>query len=369
MLALNPGSSSLKAALRTPELALVVSVERLGTPEGQLAIISGPHRETRSFGGGLAAAADAIAHEIAVRGLQPDAVSHRVVHGGPNHFRPSHVDDSLLDSLRSVIPLAPLHLPGDLDSIDHARRVWPDAEHVACFDTGFHHDLPEVSRRLPVPERLVRDGIRRYGFHGLSVQSVLHARPDLDDLVVAHLGSGCSASAVANGKSRHTTMSLTPTGGMVSATRTGDLDPEIPLYLLEHKGYGLTELRQLLDHESGIAGIAEGRHDLRDLLGASDASAQLAIAVFVASAARAITDCALALDSWRNLVFTGGIGQNSEAVRELICQRLLSVRGAVRSSSASAVQTLVADGVSVIVVPADEEGVLDRLARELLWPS
>jgi acetate kinase len=336
VLALNPGSSSLKAALRDPELRWSTTVERIGDI------------------GGLDAAISSVASALAEQGIVPDVVSHRVVHGGPNHFAPTVIDDALLADLRAAIPLAPLHLPGALEEIRHARAAWSHATHVACFDTGFHHDLPESSRRLPVAAELASAGVRRYGFHGLSIMSVLHARPDLGQAVIAHLGSGCSVTAVADGRSRHTTMSLTPTGGMMSATRTGDLDPEIVLYLIDEHGYSIERLRELLDHHSGLAGIAADRHDVRDLLAAradGDEPATLALCMFANSAAMAIAGCATTLDQWDALVFTGGVGEHASEVRDDITRRLGNIG---------------VGNVTVSVVPADEESVLDRLARELV---
>jgi acetate kinase len=351
ILALNPGSSSLKAALRDPVLRWSDSLERIGDAAG------------------LEAAVGSIATALAQRSLPPAVVSHRIVHGGPNHYQPTIVDDVLLADLAAAIPLAPLHLPGALDTIRHARAAWPDAVHVACFDTGFHHDLPEASRRLPVAAELAAVGVRRYGFHGLSIMSVLHAHPDLGSAVIAHLGSGCSVTAVMDGRSRHTTMSLTPTAGMISATRSGDLDPEIVLYLIEEIGYRLDRLRTILDHESGLAGIAGGRHDMRDLLAAraaGDGDATLALSMFANSAAMAIASCAVTLDRWSTLVFTGGVGEHAAAVRDDICARLVALRatGSARPGTTPVAQ-LSASGVTVLVVPADEESVLDRLARAL----
>jgi acetate kinase len=277
------------------------------------------------------------------------------------------VDDALLADLRAAIPLAPLHLPGALATIDQARRSWPGAAQVACFDTGFHADLPTRSSRLPVSAELADLGVRRYGFHGLSIQSVLHQHPELDQAVIAHLGSGCSVTAVAGGRPRHTTMSLTPTSGMVSGTRTGDLDPEIVLYLIQQHGYQVDQLRDAFDQRSGLAGIAGGRHDLRDLLGADDPAAGLALDIFIDSAAMAIASCATTLDHWPVLVFTGGVGEHAEPVRERICARLLTLRGGDPNGELDgSVQRLQATGLRVLVVPADEEAVLDRLTRQLL---
>jgi acetate kinase len=367
ILALNPGSSSLKAAVRNPDLVLSISVDRVGTGEGSLTVAGAGEGGERAFTGGLAGAVDTIAAELEARQLHPGAIAHRVVHGGPAHYEPTLIDEDLLADLREAVPLAPLHLPGDLDTIGHARRAWPDARHVACFDTGFHHDLPERSRRLPVSDELVRLGVRRYGFHGLSVLSVLHAHPEIGNAVIAHLGSGCSVTAVADGKPRHTTMSLTPTGGMVSGTRTGDLDPEIVLYLIQQHGYTVDQLRDLLDRHSGIAGIADGRHDMRDLLAAQDDSAALALDIFVANAAMAIASCATSLDRWETLVFTGGVGEHAHAIRQLICARLLAVRGTQPVPAAGdPSQRLAATGIRTLVVTADEESVMDRLTRRLL---
>ena len=306
--------------------------------------------DQQAFHGGLDAALGAVGAELTGRGLDPAAVSHRVVHGGPRHDEPTIVDDDLLRDLQEAVPLAPLHLPGAIDSMTLARRRWPDVPHVACFDTTFHRTLPEAARRLPVPPELVDLGVRRYGFHGLSVQSVLARHPGLGDVVVAHLGSGCSVTAVdTQGRSRHTTMSMTPTAGMMSSTRTGDLDPEIVLFLIEEHGYPPAAVRQIVDRASGLAGVAVGRRDVRELLAAADDDAALALQMFVRSAAMAIAACATALDCWDNLVFTGGVGERSEVVRDRIVHRLH-----------------LPPTVRVQVVPADEELVLDREARVLL---
>jgi acetate kinase len=367
ILALNPGSSSLKAALRAPELQASFLAERLDTDGAAVVIDHSGRTSQRPFRDGLGGALSAIAAQLQADGTTLAAVAHRVVHGGPHHYRPTLIDEALLGDLHDAIPLAPLHLPGDLVAIEQARQTWPDAQHVACFDTGFHHDLPARSVRLPVPAQLAEQGVRRYGFHGLSVQSVLHARPQLGGAVIAHLGSGCSVSAVSHGRPRHTTMSLTPTGGMVSATRTGDLDPEIVLYLIEQHGYSIEQLRRLFDHSSGLAGLAEDRHDVRDLLSAHDDDAALAIDVFATSAAMAIVGCATTLDQWDALVFTGGVGEHSDQVRELISRRLLVARGETIGEHSSAQAALTAAGLDVFSIEADEEGVLDRLTRELLY--
>lgn len=365
VLTLNPGSSSVKASVRTPGTALDTVVQRIGTEQ---ASISCPDGGSARFTGDLVEAVIAIGEQVRAVGQQIDVIAHRVVHGGPSHHRPTLVDDRLLADLRAAIPLAPLHLPGNLIVLEQARRSWPDAIGVACFDTGFHAGLPEASIRLPVSAELAELGVRRYGFHGLSISSVLHRHPELDRVVIAHLGSGCSVTAVADGRPRHTTMSLTPTGGMVSGTRPGDLDPEIVLYLIEH-GYRPDQLRDAFNHHCGLAGIAGGRHDLRDLLAADDPAARLALDIFAGSAAMAIASCATTLDTWQALVFTGGAGEHSAQLRDRICDRLLALRGGdvgvtdvVRGGG---VRRLVATGLAVLAVPADEEAELDRLALQV----
>jgi acetate kinase len=373
VLALNPGSSSLKAAVRDPTLRLAVHVERLGTDKAR-ATISAPGEEpaSRPVSGDFD---DAVAWVRAVMeqsAMEPQAVTHRVVHGGPVHDRPTLIDEKLVSYLREIIPLAPLHLPGAITAIELARQTWPRIPHVACFDTAFHHGLPDEARCLPVANDVAAMGVRRYGFHGIAVQSVVDAVPDLGPAVIAHLGSGCSVTAVADAQSRHTTMSLTPTGGTMSATRSGDLDPEIVLFVLAHPDWDPDAVRNMLTHRSGIAALSGGIVDMRDLLSArADSRVDLAIRAFTRSVAMAIASCATALDEWHALVFTGGIGEHSSEIREEICARLLSLPGAVadsRSTSASASDQLAARGIRVLTVPADEEAVMDHQTRQLLWP-
>ena len=373
VLALNPGSSSLKAAVRDPTLRLAMHVERLGTDKAR-ATRSAPGEEPVStpVSGDFD---DAVAWVRAVMeqsAIEPQAVTHRVVHGGPVHDRPTLIDEKLVSYLREIIPLAPLHLPGAITAIELARQTWPRVPHVACFDTAFHHGLPDEARCLPVADDVAAMGVRRYGFHGIAVQSVVDGVPDLGPAVIAHLGSGCSVTAVADAQSRHTTMSLTPTGGTMSATRSGDLDPEIVLFVLAHPDWDTDAVRNMLTHRSGIAALSGGIVDMRDLLSArADSRVDLAIRAFTRSVAMAIASCATALDEWHALVFTGGIGEHSSEIREEICARLLSLPGAVadsRSTSASASDQLAARGIQVLTVPADEEAVMDHQTRQLLWP-
>jgi acetate kinase len=367
VLALNPGSSSLKAAVRDPGLRISLRVERLGT-DVATATVTRPQVQpvTAPVSGDLDQALTWVRDTVVAAAAAPDVVAHRVVHGGPHHDRPTRIDDALIDDLRDVIPLAPLHLPAAIDAIQRAREAWPDAAHVACFDTAFHRSLPDEARRLPLPDDVAALGVRRYGFHGLAVQSVVDAVPDLGPAVMAHLGSGCSVTAVADGRSRHTTMSLTPTSGTMSATRSGDLDPEIVLFLLSRPGWDADTIREMLNRRCGVAAFSGGTVDMRDLLDArSDPGVDLAIRAFTRSVAMGIASCATALERWEALVFSGGIGEHSATIREEICARLAALVGAP-AGAAPASEGLRACGVRVLTVAAEEESVMDREARAVV---
>lgn len=374
VLTVNPGSSSLKAVLRDPAPSVTVEVERLGTDRARWTeSIAGHAPTSMPFGGDLPAAIAQLAELVTRRDVRPDAVAHRVVHGGPSFDRATVITDAVREELTGLVRWAPLHLPGDLASIDAARAAWPDAVHVACFDTAFHHTQPDEARRLPLPTWVDQLGLRRYGFHGLSVQSILDAVPDIGDATVAHLGSGCSVTAVHDGRSTHNSMSLTPTGGVMSGTRSGDLDPEIPLLLLDQPDATADTVRDLLDHHSGLAGLADGVHDVRDLLAARDhdPTADLALRVFTRDVAMAIAAAAATVPRWDTLVFTGGIGEHAPAVSGDICRRLTGLRLAgprlaPGTEPGAGMRELAATGLRVMVVPADEAAVMDRETRALL---
>ncbi len=350
VLALNPGSRSLKAAVLA-DGARVWSWHD-PTPAGDV-----PGALTR------------IAGALAGAGVPVDAVAHRVVHGGPVHVAPELVDDELLEHLARLVDLAPLHLPGDLAGIAAARSRWPDVPHVACFDTFFHDRLDPAARRLPVPDGVTALGVRRYGFHGLSLQHVVDAVPGLGRGVVAHLGGGCSVTAVTGGRSVATSMSFSPTGGVPSVTRSGDLDPGVLLFLLD-RGWTPTELRHLLDSSSGLAGVAAGRTDVAEitrLADAGDADCRLALEVFGTAVATTAAGYTAVLGGLDTLVFTGGIGEHAAAVRAAVCRRLAYL-GVDLDPAAVAPGDLSRAGARVrtLVVSADEETVMARQARALL---
>lgn len=305
-------------------------------------------------------------------GIVPDAVGHRVVHGGPDHSGPVLVDDALLAELRALVPLAPLHQPAALDSIDVARARLRDVTHVACFDTAFHRALPDVAQRLAVPEDWWRAGARRYGFHGLSYEHVLETLGPEDRrgrAVLAHLGSGASLAAVLDGRSRDTTMGLTPTGGLVMATRSGDLDPGVAAWALRTGSARDPEtLEQLLDRDSGLRGISTTTGDMRILLDARahDPRAALAVEVFVHELRKHVGAMAAVLGGMDLLVFSGGIGERSATIRAEVAAGLGHLGVELDAEANAAGRPMISAPGSrcrVRVVPADEEQVIARHTR------
>ena len=276
--------------------------------------------------GAAAMLASVLEQTRADRNPPADVVGHRVVHGGPNHYQPTIVDDQLLDDLRAVSQLAPLHLPAAIACMELVRSGRPDLLQVACFDTAFHADMPEPARRLPIPARLHAEGVRRYGFHGLSYEFVVAAlgADRLGRSVLAHLGSGASMTAVSDGSSIDTTMGLTPSGGLVMSTRTGDIDPGVLVYLVGTDGYDANRLADLVEHRSGLLGVSETTGDMRTLLHLrpTDTRAALAVAMFCVRAKCQIGAYAALLGGLDSVVFTGGIGEHSPEIRAQICDGL-----------------------------------------------
>lgn len=356
VLALNGGSSSLKYALfRGEETQLRGSIERLGS-------------------GDRAAAVGAVFSELERRGLgAPDAVGHRLVHGGPLHALPVRIDDSVRASLDAAIPFAPLHLPSELRTVDAVREHFGDLPQVACFDTGFHRTMPEVAQRFALPEALFTAGVRRYGFHGLSYEYVVSelGSKRLGRAILAHLGSGASLAAVREGQSVDTTMAFTPTAGLVMGTRSGDLDPGVLIYLLSHQGYDAARLEHLVNHESGLLGVSQTTGDVKDLLARReyDERAVLAIDLFCHSIQKGIGAMAAALGGVDSLVFTGGVGAHSSAIRRQVCEKVAFLGVHLddqRNGAHAAVISGSGSACTVHVIETDEERVIARSTRRVL---
>jgi acetate kinase len=256
----------------------------------------------------------------------PAAIGHRIVHGGPALRDHCLIDDDVWRDLEGASSLSPLHGPIALSLIRQAQEAWPGVPQVACLDTAFHAGMPDIARTLPVAQALRREGVQRYGFHGLSCESIMHQLlgEPLDRIVIAHLGSGASVTAVLDRRSVDTSMGLTPSGGVMMSTRSGDLDPGILIYLLREQAVDPAGLEDLIDHRSGLAGVSGLNGDMRVLhdAAASNPAAKLAIDMFCRSVAKQIAGMIVSLDGVDALIFTGGIGEHDAAVRASVCRQL-----------------------------------------------
>ena len=355
ILCINAGSSTLKTA-------------RYEIVDGALHEVDA--REVAAGPDAVAAALDALAADD----TKPlDVVAHRVVHGGPHLDRHCVINAEVLDRLRGAGPFAPLHLPVEIAAITTAMRRMPNAVQIACFDTTFHRTLPAIARRLPLPEEFDRVGVRRFGFHGLSCEFVVDAvgASVLGRTIVAHLGSGASLTAVERGRSVDTTMALSPTGGVVMATRTGDLDPGVMLYLAREHDLDTDALDDLVNRRSGLLGLSGSTGDMRALLAASasgDTAATLAVDVFCASVRKYVGALTTVLGGLDTLVFTGGIGEHAPQVRALACTGLEHLGVALDSERNERADAVIDDDtghVRVRVVRTDENLVIAQHAARL----
>jgi acetate kinase len=299
--------------------------------------------------------ADAV-ESLAELQQRPDAVGHRIVHGGERFRSAIRLDASVRAALDELTALAPLHQPKSLAAADAVSRVLPDVPAVACFDTAFHATLPPAASTYALPrEWRERHGVRRYGFHGLShsyaSRRARELEPSARRIVTCHLGAGASLCAVLDGRSVDTTMGFTPLEGLAMATRSGSVDPGLILWLEERAGVTPAAMAEALEHESGLLGLA-GTADMRELLLRDDPDARLALDVYVHRLRGGIGAMAASLGGLDALVFTGGVGENSARVRELACEGLAHLG--------------VPDRAAVLVVPAREDVEVARQVRELL---
>ena len=387
ILTINGGSSSIKFAMFTandsPQPILRGLIERIGMPDAMLSVrgndqgegikrpIAATDRTTA-----VAALMDWIdAHENAGSLI---AVGHRIVHGGPNYHEPQRLTPPLLTELRRLTPLDPEHLPEEILLIDAFQQRFPNLAQIACFDTAFHHELPRVARLLPIPRRYEAEGVRRYGFHGLSYEYLLSEIIRTDGasaargrIILAHLGNGASLAAVRDGKPIDTSMGFTPTSGVMMGTRSGDIDPGLVWCLAQTEGLNAAQFNELINAKSGLLGVSETSADMRDLLRreAYDARAAEAVALFCYQIKKWIGAYTAALGGLDALIFAGGIGEKSPVVRARICAGLgflgIELDDAKNERDAELISADTAK-VKVRVIPTDEEIVIARAVFRIL---
>jgi acetate kinase len=357
VLALNSGSSSLKFGMYRVDSAGAKKVF-------SESVATGDHPDAISR----------IVSVLAASGVPPpDAIGHRIVHGGPALRQHCRIDDAVLRQLKAAAAFAPLHTPAALALIGFAQVHFPGVPQVACFDTQFHVGLPEVARVLPIARELQSQGIQRYGFHGLSLESVLRQLGDdlPQRLVIAHLGNGASITAVRSGQSIDTSMGLTPSGGVIMGTRSGDLDPGVLVYLMREKEFDPGRLERLVDQRSGLLGISGLSGDMRRLheAAASNPDACLAIDMFCQSVRKQVAAMIAVLGGLDTLVFTGGIGENDAQVRAQICADLSWLGVSLDETRNRAAANPLSDGASrcqVLVLASQEDEQIARHAWALL---
>jgi len=339
ILTINSGSSSVKLALYevgpSEVLALSGKIDRIG--------LAGSHFEMKDAGGkvltrrefalpdhetALKVLLDWLHNHIRRQGL--DAVGHRVVHGGVKYIYPHEITAELLASLKELIPLAPGHLPQALRIMETVRHWYPALKQVACFDTAFHRQMPEVAQIYALPRHLQDRGVIRYGFHGLSCEYLIQelrrqgGKEAEGRVLIAHLGNGASMTAVRNGKSMDTTMGFTPAGGLVMSTRSGDVDPGVLVYLLEEEGVQVSALNEMVNRKSGLLGVSGISSDMKDILDREkeDPRAAAAVNLFCYQAKKFLSALAATLGGLDTVIFTAGVGENAPAIRWRICENM-----------------------------------------------
>ena len=358
-------------------------IERIGLPDASLRVKG--QNQADSFSRLVSApdhtaAVSALMDWIEERGGRDalTAVGHRVVHGGPKYSEPQRINAEMVEELHRLSPFDPEHLPEEILLTEAFHRRFPDLPQVACFDTGFHHDLPRVAQLLPIPRRYEAQGVRRYGFHGLSYTFLIGELARLAGteaaqgrVILAHLGNGASLAAVRDGKSVDTSMSFTPTAGVPMSTRSGDLDPGLIWYLARTEKRSTKQFNEMVNFQSGLLGVSETSSDMRDLLDCEtrDVRAAEAIAQFCYQVKKWIGSFAAALGGLDTLVFAGGIGENAAPIRERICDGLgfLGIELDEKRNVANAgVISSETSRIPVRVIRTDEEWVIASMVCRVL---
>ena len=387
ILTINGGSSSIKFALfeASDSLRRILEggIERIGLPEATLTVKGSDKADNFSrlvAAPNHTAAVSALMDWIEERigGVALTAVGHRVVHGGPKYSEPQRITTEMVKELHQVEPFDPEHLPEEILLIEAFQTRFPGLAQFACFDTAFHHDLPRVARLLPIPRRYEAQGVRRYGFHGLSYAFLMEelarlagAEAAQGRVILAHLGNGASLAAVRDGKPVDTSMGFTPTAGVPMSTRSGDLDPGLVWYLARTEKMSAKQFNEMVNSQSGLLGISETSSDMRDLLDreTQDVRAAEAVALFCYQIKKWIGAFAAALGGLDTLVFAGGIGENAPIVRARICDGLgfLGIELEEKRNAANeGVISVPASRVAVRVIRTDEERMIARSACRVL---
>ena len=308
-------------------------------------------------------------------GQLPIAIGHRVVHGGPDYSAPTLIDEAVLQRLDAFSPLAPLHQPNNLAPIRAVRAGQPQMLQVACFDTAFHRGHPEVADRYALPEALYAEGVRRYGFHGLSYEYIADRLPEVAPdiargrVVVAHLGSGASMCAISGGKSVESTLGFTALDGLPMGTRPGQLDPGVVLYLMRQKGMSAEEIEHFLYNDCGLKGLSGISNDIRELLKSADPQAKRTLDYFVHRIVLSAGMLAASMGGIDGFIFTAGIGENARAIREAVVKRLTWLGIELDSDANAKGHSLISrkgSRVACYVIPTDEELMIARHTLRVL---
>jgi acetate kinase len=377
LIAINAGSATLKFRAYQPDGVQLLArglVDRFGAAGASLELDYGG-RQTRVTlaGSGRDEAVAAVLNVLADKGLEAVAVAHRVVHGGDRYTSPVVLTPEVVDHLAELIPLAPLHQPASLAVMSAFARLDSKLTQIACFDTAFHCGQPEVATRFGIARHWHEQGIRRYGFHGLSYASIARRLGDMalasQRVVVCHLGSGASACAIHDGRSIASSMGFSAVDGLMMGTRPGNLDPEVVLYWLEHEGMDIAQVRQELYKHSGLLGVSGLSADMRELLASKEPAAKEAIELFCYRAAREVASLATAMKGLDAVVFTAGIGERSPEIRARILKQLSWLGFEVDLAANLARSQRITTPHSprhAYVIATDEEGEMAREAAALL---
>ncbi|MFZ0565045.1 MAG: acetate/propionate family kinase [Chlamydiales bacterium] len=361
ILCLNTGSSSLKCTLYIQsDLTIFLSgaIEEIGEKKGLFWVKDGKGEKQTEERDSFATYLDAVQklfHFLDPFKTQLTAIGHRVVHGGSVYLQPTLLDDKVLSILEELVPLAPLHLPQELEVIKESRRLFPGVDQVLCFDTSFFRAMPESARRFALPKSFWEEKVERYGFHGLSYEYITSKlEPMPSKAIIAHLGNGASLAAIREGKPIDTSMGFSPAGGVIMGSRLGDIDPGVLIYLLREKKMDADKLEELVYKKSGLLALSDLTGDMQTLL---QEKKEFAIEMFCQSVAKVIGSYVVVLEGLDQLIFTGGIGERADEIRKRICEKLkpLGAQLDVQKNKEHAVNISLSQSAFTIKVIATDE--------------